>query len=215
MHARLFTIASLGLLAAACQVPYQTDANRYNQAVGPPAPAYTAAYSTSGQACADYGFVSGTAAFDRCVSGEQAARSSGPANRDHAQARLSSDARDACSSYGLAPGSVVFNQCVGREVDARSYRDGTARPGSAAYRTNQYGHRVDSEGYRIDANGHRVSGAPAYVVPSQPGTGPYVEARQAIVGQQVTRDEYGFRYDAYGNRIDRNGRIISPQSTTP
>jgi hypothetical protein len=34
-------------------------------------------------------------------------------------------------------------------------------------------------------------------------------------GVEATRDEYGFRYDAQGNRIDRNGRIISPQSTTP
>lgn len=220
MHIRLLTITSLGLLAAACQAP---DAGRYNQSAGPPAPspAYTAAYSTSGQACADYGFVSGTAAFDRCVSREQAARSSGRVNRDYAQARLRDDARDACSSYGLAPGSGGFNQCVSREVDARSYRGGTTQSGSApyrteqSYRTDQYGHRVDSEGYRVDANGYRVSGAPAYVRPSQPDTGPYVEARQAAVGQQVTRDEYGFRYDAYGNRIDRNGRIISPQSTTP
>ena len=30
-----------------------------------------------------------------------------------------------------------------------------------------------------------------------------------------SRDEYGFRYDAKGNRIDASGRIISPQSTTP
>lgn len=212
MHVRLFTIASLGLLAAACQAP---DANRYNQSAGPPAPAYTAAYATSGQACADYGFVSGTAGFDRCVSREQAARSGGRVNRDYAQARLSSDARDACSSYGLTPGSGGFNQCVSREVDARTYRDGTAPSSSAAYRTDQYGHRVDSDGYRVDANGYRVSGAPAYVMPSRPETGPYVEARQATVGQPATRDEYGFRYDAYGNRIDRNGRIISPQSTTP
>jgi hypothetical protein len=30
-----------------------------------------------------------------------------------------------------------------------------------------------------------------------------------------SRDEYGFRYDAKGNRIDRYGNIISPQSTVP
>jgi hypothetical protein len=30
-----------------------------------------------------------------------------------------------------------------------------------------------------------------------------------------SRDEYGFRYDAKGNRIDGNGNIISPHSTTP
>lgn len=98
MHNRLFTIASLGLLSAACQAP---DANRYNQSAGPPAPAYTAA--------------------------------------------------------------PLF--------------------------------------------------AP-YAVPGQQETRP-VEAHQAVVGQPVTRDEFGFRYDAYGNRVDRNGRIISPQSTTP
>lgn len=28
-----------------------------------------------------------------------------------------------------------------------------------------------------------------------------------------SRDEYGFRYDAKGNRIDRYGNIISPHST--
>jgi len=30
-----------------------------------------------------------------------------------------------------------------------------------------------------------------------------------------SRDEYGFRYDSKGNRVDASGRIISPQSTTP
>jgi len=29
------------------------------------------------------------------------------------------------------------------------------------------------------------------------------------------KDEYGFRYDARGDRIDARGRIISPQSTKP
>lgn len=32
---------------------------------------------------------------------------------------------------------------------------------------------------------------------------------------QAFRDEYGFRYDARGNRIDASGRLISPHSTTP
>jgi hypothetical protein len=31
----------------------------------------------------------------------------------------------------------------------------------------------------------------------------------------VSRDEYGFRYDDLGNRVDGNGRIISPYSTRP
>jgi len=34
-------------------------------------------------------------------------------------------------------------------------------------------------------------------------------------GVQAFRDEYGFRYDGQGNRIDRYGNIISPQSKIP
>jgi hypothetical protein len=34
-------------------------------------------------------------------------------------------------------------------------------------------------------------------------------------GVQAFRDEYGFRYDGQGNRIDARGNIISPQSTRP
>ena len=56
-----------------------------------------------------------------------------------------------------------------------------------------------------------VSYAPAYTVPAYappPATTP-------PAGVQAFRDEYGFRYDGQGNRIDRYGNIISPQSTTP
>ena len=56
------------------------------------------------------------------------------------------------------------------------------------------------EGYRVDANGYRMrqtsDAAPAY----QPSNG------------RPSRDEFGFRYDQYGNRIDASGRVISPQS---
>jgi hypothetical protein len=48
--------------------------------------------------------------------------------------------------------------------------------------------------------------APVTVVPAAP-TPP--------AGVQAFRDEYGFRYDGQGNRLDRYGNIISPQSTTP
>lgn len=34
-------------------------------------------------------------------------------------------------------------------------------------------------------------------------------------GVQAFRDEYGFRYDGQGNRIDAKGNIVSPQSTRP
>jgi hypothetical protein len=47
---------------------------------------------------------------------------------------------------------------------------------------------------------------PAYVPPAPP---------QPPAGVQAFRDEYGFRYDGQGNRIDARGNIISPQSTTP
>lgn len=34
-------------------------------------------------------------------------------------------------------------------------------------------------------------------------------------GVETNRDEYGFRYDGQGNRLDRFGNIVSPQSTQP
>src|SRR5260370_2929328 len=33
--------------------------------------------------------------------------------------------------------------------------------------------------------------------------------------QEAMKDEYGFRYDAQGNRLNRQGCVISPQTTTP
>jgi hypothetical protein len=47
---------------------------------------------------------------------------------------------------------------------------------------------------------------PAYIPPAPP---------QPPAGVQAFRDEYGFRYDGRGNRIDARGNIISPHSTTP
>jgi hypothetical protein len=41
---------------------------------------------------------------------------------------------------------------------------------------------------------------------------PYHGARQH---SESFRDEYGFRYDSRGNRIDAQGRLISPHTTTP
>jgi hypothetical protein len=207
MRIHLFTAITLGLLAAACQ---PADQGRYAAPQSSSA-TYAAGYASSGQVCADYGFSSGTAAFDRCVSREQAARSTGRVNRDYTEAGLRDDARNACASYGLQPNSGGYNQCVSREVDARRYQG--ANQASPPYRTDQYGNRIDAQGYRVDANGYRLlPGQSSYVAPSSPEPRGYVEAN---AGQQVFRDEYGFRYDAYGNRLDRYGRIISPQSTTP
>jgi len=41
---------------------------------------------------------------------------------------------------------------------------------------------------------------------------PYVGTR---VHPEAFRDEYGFRYDSRGNRIDAQGHVISPHTTTP
>jgi hypothetical protein len=43
-------------------------------------------------------------------------------------------------------------------------------------------------------------------------TSPY---RGMSVHQESFRDEYGFRYDAQGNRLDARGHVISPHTTTP
>lgn len=153
MHFRLLTTISIGLLSAACQAPYQQTA----RGPGPMAPPMSAAgYSSSEQACADYGFPGGSVGFDRCVQRERAARSAGRVNRDYAAARLTNDARQACASYGLDVGSARYDRCVGNELDARGYRESASQP-APMYRTDQYGNRVDSEGYRVDANGYRMS----------------------------------------------------------
>ena len=52
-------------------------------------------------------------------------------------------------------------------------------------------------------------------VTTYPAPTPTYAATTPPAGQQAFRDEFGFRYDGQGNRIDARGNIISPQSTTP
>jgi hypothetical protein len=211
MRIQLFATLSIGLLSAACQAP----SGQYVPSSGAQA-RYGAPYVSSEQACADYGFTAGSAAFNRCVTNERAARSSSPVPPTYAEAQLNADARAACASYGLVPGSVGYDRCVSNEINARRYRAGMAQP-NPTYRTDQYGNRFDSEGYRVDANGYRISPQPVYspqpAYTPQPVYAP--PSSPQTTGQQGFRDEFGFRYDAQGNRIDRNGQIISPQSKTP
>ncbi len=133
MRTHFFMAMTLGLLAAACQLSDQG----LSTAPQSPPPAYAANYpsaysaggASSGQVCADYGFSPGTAAFDRCVQRERAARAAEPNSRG-------------------------YNQCVGREIDARRYQGSSQA--TPAHRTDQYGNRIDSQGYRIDAYGNRL-----------------------------------------------------------
>jgi hypothetical protein len=186
MRLRIFATISLALLSGACQGAYQSGTNT------------SAPYGdNAARACADYGFRSGTAAYNQCVSREQAARASGRTDGGYATAQLTADARNTCGSYGLAIGSPAYEQCVAREMDARSRR--AAAP--AAYRTDQYGYRIDAQGYRVDANGYRMASQPQY----SPQAGyPYGD-------QQTPRDAYGYRYDSQGNRIDASGRVVPTQ----
>jgi hypothetical protein len=43
-------------------------------------------------------------------------------------------------------------------------------------------------------------------------TSPY---RGTVRHREAFRDEYGFRYDARGNRLNAEGYVISPHTTTP
>ncbi|HTR86336.1 MAG TPA: hypothetical protein VMI56_17780 [Reyranella sp.] len=158
-----------------------------SQAVVAPGP-----MTASEQACVDYGFTPGTGSYDRCVSREHAARVAGRVSRGYAVSQLNADARAACYSYGLEPGTVSYDRCVGREIDARRWRETAyVEPGYGTYTTVTTTYNT----------------APPYTA-SAPATTP-------PAGVQAFRDEYGFRYDGQGNRIDASGNIISPHSTQP
>jgi hypothetical protein len=192
-RSEMLFVMAMGLSAAACSATTYTT----TQAVAPAGPVVM---TSSEQACLDYGFSAGSVGYDRCVNREREARMHGRVVLGYSDVQLAMDARSACSSYGLERGTGRYDRCVGREIDARRYRDSTASVYVPA-----------------------PAPAPSYTtVYTPPGYSPtpaptaYVETRNAnTAGVQAFRDEYGFRYDAEGNRLDRNGNIISPQSTQP
>lgn len=153
-------------------------------------PAGVVAYRSGAErACLDYGFQPGSDPYSRCVVREAEARARGRMPADYAMSRINADARDACYSYGLTVGSAPYDRCVNREVEARRYRQDaivTTTPGYSS--TTVY------------------TPAPVTYVPA---------ATTPPAGVQAFRDEFGFRYDGQGNRIDARGNIISPQSTSP
>lgn len=107
--------------------------------------------------------------------------------------------QQACIDYGLTPGTASYDRCVGREIDARRYRQEavvtTYTPATPTF--------YPSSGTTVYTSTpfSTVAYAPAATTPP--------------AGVQVFRDEYGFRYDVQGNRVDARGNIISPQSTRP
>lgn len=139
------------------------------------------------QVCLDHGFAPGTSAYGRCVSRQAEARATYRVVQSDPESQLLADARVACSSYGLVPGSAVHDRCLANEMDARRYRQGVVPQPVAS----------------------PVAYNPGYATT-------YVPARTTYAtGAENFRDEYGFRYDAQGNRLDRYGNIISPHSTRP
>jgi hypothetical protein len=205
LPAKLLAVAAIGLSAAACSYSSTTTAS-----APPPVsavPAGTVIVPTgSQQACMDYGFAPGTASYDRCVRLEADARARGRASMTYSQASLAADARMACSSYGLSRGSMTYDGCVSREIDARRYRQEatvtTYSPAPApAATTTYYSPNPGTTVYTTTAPVQTTTVVPAATTPP--------------AGVQAYRDEYGFRYDGQGNRIDARGNIISPQSTRP
>lgn len=212
----LIAIAFGSLLAAGCSST--TTSTTYQTPASP-------GVDSARAACTSYGLPVNSTGYNNCVARESDLRRGQAV--DYAEPSVVSDANNACMSYGLNPAMVGFDRCVAREVDARrpvtyageSY---TVRYNQAGFRYDAAGNRIDAQGYPIDPNGHRYVGASNY----HPGPGDYGQppaagayattpAPQPAYGPRpaAMTDEFGFRYDAQGNRIDRNGNIISPQST--
>ncbi|MDI1288105.1 MAG: hypothetical protein PSV46_27250 [Reyranella sp.] len=193
MQTKILATISLGLLAAACS---STEHRTVSPAYGSGG---SGIYQSSTQACLDYGFVTGTVAYSRCVTTEQAARANYRPSPGYAPSLVASDAQNACYSYGITPNTPSYNRCVAREIDVRTYRDTAAAPG---YRVDAEGYRVDQQGYRVDANGYRLTQPTPYYTPA-PEPQPTYQP-----GQTVYRDEFGNRYDGQGNRVNASGQII-------
>jgi hypothetical protein len=200
---KFLAAAAVGLSAGACSYSNTTTA------AAPPAPVMVPAgtvVTTTGsqQACMDYGFTPGTASFDRCVRLDADARARGRASVTYSQASLAADAQMACSSYGLSAGTMNYDRCVSREIDARRYvavTTYTTPTPVATASTTYYAPAPGTTVYTTTAPGSTTTYTPAATTPP--------------AGVQAFRDEYGFRYDGQGNRVDARGNIISPQSTQP
>lgn len=133
---------------------------------------------------------------------------------------VASPAGQACVDYGFVPGTIAYNRCVERAEAARVRgrvavitAEADARDACASYGLepgSPYFNRC--VGREMDARRIRADQAAVYV-PAQVAAPPVPPPPPA--GVQAFRDEYGFRYDGQGNRLDARGNIISPASTQP
>ena len=151
----------------------------------------------------------------------------------YTQSALTADSQMACSSYGLSPGTMNYDRCVSREMDSRRYvavtTYTTPAPGSTTYYAPAQGTVYAPAQGTVYAPtpGTVYTTTPGTTYTTTPGTTVYTTttpvatttyvpaATTPPAGVQAYRDEFGFRYDGQGNRIDARGNIISPQSTQP
>ena len=125
----------------------------------------------------------------------------------------------ACMDYGFTPGTTAYNRCVSRQAEVRAL--GRAPRGyaedvllaDARQACSSYGLAPASAAYdlclqrEMDARRYRHEAVVTTTyVPSAPPPPP--------AGIEAFRDEYGYRYDGQGNRLDARGNIISPHSKT-
>lgn len=140
---------------------------------------------------------------------------------------VNSPSAEACVDYGFVPGTIAYNRCVERTHAARvsgrvarGYAEAQlaadARDACISYGLEPGGgyfnrcvaREMDARRFRADQAyvPADVYPQPAYAPPAPP---------PPPAGVQAFRDEYGFRYDGQGNRLDARGNIISPHSTQP
>lgn len=72
------------------------------------------------------------------------------------------------------------------------------------------GQGVSDEGLR-DRPGQNAS-LPEMATAPRPSMRPSMGPSASEAGQSTFRDEYGFRYDSEGNRLDSRGNVISPHT---
>jgi hypothetical protein len=100
-----------------------------------------------------------------------------------------------------SPVKLLAVVAVGLSAAACSYTETTTRAPAPVAATTYYAPSPGTTVYTTAAPASRTTYVPAATTPP--------------AGVQAFRDEYGFRYDGQGNRIDARGNIISPQSTRP